>query len=884
VTLREFLGRLAAWYRRDALDRDLAADLEAHVELLARELEAGGLSRAAARTAARRQVGNLTGLRERSRDAWGFPGFEALVRDVRFAARRLRRDAGMTFFAIVIGGLGIGASTTVFSLCDALLLRPLPVREPERLVWISNGTSENLSEQTAQVANLEAMVERGRSFEGIAGFSPFYGPGDIRLTGDGEPERVTGVPVTQTFFPLLGIRPEAGRLFDQDEARDGAPRTAMLGHRFWVRRFGRDPGVVGRTITLDGVPVRVIGVLPASFDFEQLFTPGRTADLFTPYPLSPETNRRGNTLALVGRLKPGVTLDAAQAELTAITARLPAGRTGDTWRNAMTPVVGPLRDHVSGRFTSALYVLAGAVAFLMLLVYGNVANLLLVRASVRRKEMALRAALGASGRHLRRQMLAESLVLCAGAAALGIVVAVGATSLVSRLQDTSIPLLSAVRVDGGVLAFTIALTLVTGIGFGILPALQAAGLARPAALADESRGSTGGLWSGKIRRAVAVGEVALVCVLLAGAGLLLRSFTRVLDVQPGFTTDNVIALRVDPVREGSTTRERRAYLDQLVRAVRGLPQVAATGLTDALPLGDNSGWRRWSVQTPELPREETREIEPLVRMVDAGYFATLRIPLRSGRAFTDADVPGSEPVIIVNERLADALWPGADPIGRTLTAGGTERRVVGVAAATRYFSLDRPAEPEMYMPVGHPGGFSSVDLVVRGEVPPATLITDMRAALRRADPSLPTANVRTMEQLVDHSLFARRFVVLLVGAFGVFGLLLAALGLYAVISYSVSQRTQEIAIRMALGASAGGVAARILRETGRLAVAGVAIGLPLSLATTRALRGLLFGVVPTDPVTFAAVLAVLGGVVALAGYLPARRATQVDPGIALKPH
>lgn len=883
MTFREILGRLVAWRRRRTLDRDLLADLEAHVELLARDLERDGMPPADARAAARRRVGNVTGLRERSHDAWGFPSLDALLRDARFAVRRLRHDAGMTFFAVVIGGLGIGASTTVFGLCDALLLRPLPVREPDRLVWISNGTSENLSAQTAQVANLETLADESRSFEGIAGFSPFYGPGDIHLTGDGEPERVTGVPVTQELFPLLGIQPAVGRFFNEDESRDGAPPTAVLDHGFWMRRFAGDPAIVGRTITLDGTPVRVIGVVSAGFDFEQLFTPGRTADFFKPFPLGPETNRQGNTLALIGRLKPGVVLAAAQADLAAIASRIKAGRVGDTWRNAMKPVVSPLRDRVSGRFRPTLFALAGAVGFLMLLVCGNLANLLLVRASARRKEMAVRAALGASSRHLIRQMLVESLVLCGGAAVLGIAFAFIATTLVSRLQGTSIPLLGDVRVDGGVLAFTIGLSLATGVAFGILPALQAAGLGTPEGIADESRGTTGGLWGGKVRRVVAVGEVALVCVLLTGAGLLARSLVRVMNVQPGFTAENVIALRVDPARAGRTTPERRAYLDRLVHAVRGVPGVVATGLTDAVPLGDNFGWRRWGASTPDLPPDATRGLEPLVRMVDAGYFSTLRVPLKGGRAFTDADVPGSEPVAIVNEKLAATLWPGADPIGRTLVAGGTERRVIGVVGGTRYFSLDRDADAEMYMPVGHPGGFSSVDLVVRGSVPPATLIADVRSALRRADPSLPTANVRTMEQLVDHSLFARRFVVVLVGAFGAFGLLLSALGIYAVISYSVGQRTQEIAIRMALGATAHGIASNILGETGRLAMAGVAIGLPLAWAATRAIRGLLYGVAPSDPVTFAAALAVLAGVVALAGYLPARRATRVDPGIALKP-
>jgi predicted permease len=356
----------------------------------------------------------------------------------------------------------------------------------------------------------------------------------------------------------------------------------------------------------------------------------------------------------------------------------------------------------------------------------------------------------------------------------------------------------------------------------------------------------------------------------------------VLQVSPGFATDSVVALRVDPAREQLTPAERRAYLYRLVGAARAVPGVAAVGLTDALPLGDNFGWRRWGARARGQPNDAAHRFEPLVRMIDAGYFATMSVPLRSGRDFTDDDAPGSEPVVIVNETLARAMWPGEDPLGRVMLAGGTERRVVGVVGGVRYFSLDRDVEGEMYMPVGHPGGFNSVDLVVRGSIPPAALVVGVRAALRRADPLLPVGSFRTMTELVDHSVFERRFVVMLVAGFAAFGLLLSALGIYAVVSYSVSQRTREIGIRMALGATAGGVRTRILGETGRLALVGVAVGLPLSWMVARAIRSLLFGVGPSDPMSFAGVCVTLAAVAALAGYLPARRATRVDPAIALR--
>jgi predicted permease len=805
----------------------------------------------------------------------------ALLSDLRGAARSLARDPGSAVFSILIAGLGIGASSTVFGLCQALLLRPLPFTEPERLVWIANGRSENLSAQTVQVSNLQALLAQSRSFQGIAGFSPFYGPGDIRLSGSGEPERLTGVPVTQAFFPLLGVRPLFGRFFDDGDSKFGAPKAVVLDYRFFHRRFLGNPAIVGQSIDLDGEPVTVIGILPPTFDFGQTFTPGRQAELFVPFPLSPETDQQGNTVALIGRLRDNVGIDAAQAEAMAIASRLPSGNLDGRWRNRLVPVVSPLRGRVSGRFQSPLLALAGAVGFLMLLVCANLSNLLLVRASVRRRELVIRAALGASPRRLVRQMLVESFLLCAGGSLVGLVLAQVATALVSRLQGTTIPLLSDVRVDGAVFGFTVLLTVLTSFAFGILPALQAAGFAMSPALADESRGSTG-RQSGRLRRAVVVAEIALVCVFVTGAGLLTRSLTRVLAVHPGFASEGVMALRVDPAQSTLAPAARRAYLDQLVRAASTGPGVVGAALTDALPLGDNFGWRRWDARASEQPNDDAHRFQPLVRMIDAGYFATMTIPLRSGRGLTDADRPGSEPVVIINETLAAAIWPGEDPLGRMLKAGGTERRVVGVVGTVRYFSLDRDPEGEMYMPLGHSGGDNSVDLVVRGTMPPAALIAGVRAALRRADPALPVADIRTMEELIDHSVFARRFVVLLVAGFAGFGLLLSSLGIYAVISHAVSQRTQEIGIRMALGATAGTVRAGILGETGRLVVVGLALGLPLSWIAAQAIRGLLFGVGSSDPVTFTTVLLVLPGVAALAGYLPARRATLVDPAIALK--
>jgi predicted permease len=803
-------------------------------------------------------------------------------RDIRYAIRSLRFDRSAAVFSIAIAGLGIGASVTVFSLCQALLLRPLPFEEPDRLVWIANGTSENLSAQTVQVANLLDLRDQNRSFESIAGFYQFYAPDDIRLTGAGEPERLTGVPVTQTFFPLLGVRPAAGRFFDESESRYGAPKTTMLGYRFWQRRFAGDRGIVGRSIVLDGEPVTVIGILPESFDFEATFIPGRRVDLFFPFPLSPETNRQGNTLALVGRLRSGADLRTAQAEATLIASRIKTGRVGDATRNGFTPRLMTLRERISGRFQSALLVLAGAVGFLMLLVCANLSNLLLVRASRRQREMAVRAALGASRGDLVRQMMTESLVLCIAGAVVGLILATVATDLVSRLQGTTIPLLRDVRVDNAALGFTVLIAAITGIVFGLLPAFQASAQAFPVALAEASRGSTSGR-GGRVRRAIVVAEVALACVLTTGAGLLIRSLARVLDVQPGFATENVIAVRVDPSRAQTTSDQRDLYFDDVVRAVRSVPGVQALGLTDALPLGDNFGWRRWDALAEGHAPNEGERIQPLVRIIDGGYLGTMKIPLRAGRSFTPADDSSSEPVIIVNEALANALWPGKDPIGRMLKTSQVNRRVVGVVGGVRYFGLDRGLDPEMYMPL-RGGDYQSVDLVVRGAIPATTLAAGVRAALRGVDPNLPTVEFRTMEQLVDRSVFARRFTVLLVAGFAAFGLILSCLGIYAVISYSVTQRTQEIGIRMALGATPARLRTTIFGETGVLVVLGMIVGVPASWMASRAIRGLLFDVGSADPATYGAVLAVMAVVAVLAGYMPARRATEVEPSVALRPH
>jgi predicted permease len=880
----ELLARVRSFFRRRARDDDFDAELSAHLDLSIEDNIRRGLSPAEARRRALVCLGGLEQAKELHRESRGLPAVDTILQDLRFSVRMLRRDAALTTFAILIVGLGVGASSTVFSLFNALFLRPLPFEDPARLVWIANGESANLSAQTVQVNNLLDFRTESQAFSGVAGYSPFYGAGDIRLTGAGEPERLTGVPVTEGFFQLLGVKPLVGRFFTADECRWNAPKTVVLSYGFWQRRFAADPAIVDQPIMLDGAPATVVGVLPASFDFPAIFSPGSRADLFTPFPLSPEMNRWGNALALVGRLDSGVDLPGAQAEATVIGERVQGERRpGETrQRNRFRPKLSMLRDHVSGRFRHALLVLAGAVGFLMLLVCANLSNLFLARASARQREMAIRTALGAGRPRLIRQMLVESLTLSCCGAALGLTLAFIGTGLLARLGGTTIPLLQDVRVDRAALGFTLLMALLTGIVFGMTPALQGSAIAPQSALKDGGRGSAGGASRGWMRGSLVVSEIVLACVLLTGSGLLVRSLIRVLDVELGFQPDNVVALRIDPGNAYSTLPQKTTYFDEILRGVRAVPGVEAAGLTDALPLGDNFGWRLWDVEATGQVYERGHTPLALVRVVDDGYLGAMGIPILAGRGFTPADNASAGPVIMINETLARTLWPGEDPVGRTVKTSRTERRVIGVVRGVRYFGLERDPGAEMYLPIRQTADFASVDLVVRGDLPPSDLVPALRAELRAVDPNLPAAEFRTMRQLVDRSVFPRRSVVLLLAGFAGFGLILASLGIYGVISYSVSQRRQEIGVRMALGASTLNVQARILKETGRLALAGMALGVSASWVTARALQGLLFGVIFSDPLTFAAVVALMAAVAGLAGYLPARRASRLNPLDALR--
>ena len=803
------------------------------------------------------------------------PWLNSFLKDLRYSFRSLRRDAGFATFAILIVGLGIGASSTLFSVVNALLLRPLPFGDPQRLVWVTNYDVAGLSGQTTQVGHMVDLREQNRSFADLAGYFAFYGVGDNILGGQGTPERLSSVPVSCNFFPVLGVEPELGRQFTAEECKWHGPKAVLLSHGFWERRFASDRSIVGRPLTIDNEPVTVAGVLPASFDFSSIFAPGSHIDFFAPFPLTAETDRWGNTMAMVGRLKPGVSIGSAGAEIKILAGRITQAHPE---RNGFEGHVVPLADHVSGRMRLALFVLAGAVGVVMLIVCANLSNLLLARTAARQKEIAIRTALGAGQWRLIRQMLTEGVALSCCGAALGVVLALGGTRALAHLDAINIPLLQNVRTDGAALAFTLLMAVATGILFGLAPALQIPATTLHDVLKDTNRGSTEGKRRGWVRGSLVVSEIAFACVLLVGAGLLIRSFVKVLDVDLGFRPERVASLRVDPERNFHSQEEANAYFDDVLRRAQSVPGVVSVGLTDALPLGRN---RSWGVGVKGRTFPKGKNPVGFVRVVSHGYISTMGIPIRSGRDLTEQDGASGDPVILINETMARTLFPGGDALGKIMLTD-KERRIVGVVGDVRHLALEQGAGMEFYLPIRQCGDWSGVDLVLRTTLPPSQFASAIRAALKPVAPNLPGNDFRLVQQLVDKAVSPRRFVVLLLGGFALFALILASLGIYGVISYSVSQRTQEIGIRMALGASAGSLQARIILQTLGLAAAGMTLGAAASWIMARALSGMLFETTASDPVTFVGMLLVLAAVSAVAGYLPARRASRIDPSVALR--
>jgi predicted permease len=875
--IRILWAMVRAIWAKSEMDDDFNAELEAHLDLLTAEYEKAGMKPQEARRAAILKVGGRETLREENRDSRGLPFLEVLAQDVKYAVRTLRRDKAFAIFAILIAGLGVGASCTVFSVVNTILIHKLPFKDPDQLAWIANhdDATNDMSGKTSQVDHFKDLRDKSQSFSDMAAYMAFYGVGDAKLIEGGEPERLTSVPVSRNFFPLLGVEPQLGRQFTEDEAKFNGPGAVMLSDGIWRRKFGADPHIVGRSLDFDGGPKTVVGVLPAWFDFSTVFTPGSRVDVFEAFPLTPETNKWGNTLSIVARLKPGVSAKTAQAEATVL-AKLQ--KEAHKERNDFDPKVSMLNEHVSGRLRPALFVLATAVGVVMLIVCANLSNLLLARGTTRQKEIAIRATLGAGKMRLIRQMLTESLILSFCGAVVGLVLAFIGTRVLARLTSISIPLLGEVHIDGTVLLFTLLVALTTGLIFGLLPALQVRDLRLHDTLKDANRGSSVGRGHALVRNALVVAEIGLACVLVVGAGLLIRSFMRVLDVNMGFSPDRVAAVRVDPNASYKTQEQRNVYFTEVLRRVNEVQGIEAAGMSDAIPLGHN---RSWGIAAKGVQYTPETYPEGFPRIISEGYFHAIGIPLKKGRDFSARDDKGTLNVIILNEACAQTLWPGEDPIGK-IVAEDVDRTVVGVVGNVHHMSLEEKSGNEFYIPLRQTGDYGSVDLVVRSSMAMSELRSRLREALLPIEPNLPTSNLRTMQSMVDRAVSPRRFVVILLGGFAGFALVLASLGIYAVISYSVSQRTQEIGIRMALGASSEMLQKSILMETLWLAGIGVVGGIIGSWILARALSGMLFGVSPADPITFGFMVLILTGMACLAGYLPARRASQIDPMQALR--
>ncbi len=803
-----------------------------------------------------------------------------LAQDLRYAARWLARNPGFTAVAIATLALGIGANTAIFSIVRGILLEPLPYPGSDRLVqvWMTGERQGQLRKEIPFAPPvLRDWRERSRSFEGLAGYTDWT----FNLTGGAAPERVRAALVSADFFRLLGVTPLAGRTFAAGEDAAGRDAVAVISSSFWTLRFGRDPKIVGSSITLDGQSYAVIGVVPSGLPLAML-DPGNEVYAPTSHGFALD-NRNGHYLGAIGRLRPGVTLAAARADLAGVAEGL-AREHGDSDSGYGANVV-PAREQIVGDVRPALYAMFGAVVLVLLIAAANVANMLLVRASSREKEIAVRVALGAGRGRLWRQLLTESLLLALGGSVLGLILAAWGVDLLKAIAPVGIPRLSEVRIDGAVAAFALGVALLTGIAFGLAPAWQVS----RGALADglRDRGTSGSRRSGRLRNVLVAAELALSLVLVVGAALLLQSFSRLAHARLGFEPSDLFTFELDlPDARYPKDEDAAAFHDRVLAKLQRLPGVESAASITGIPLTEE--------RTMNLAfRVEGRAVDPSKTLsarynsVSPDLFATLRIPVRRGRGIEASDTADHPPVVVISESMAKRYFPGQDPLGRRISLGGestTEkdwRTIVGIAADIRDTSPGRDGGPQMYMPFAQ-RPLGGISFVVRTRRDPGSLAAEARAAVASVDPEQPIYGVRTLDDIVGEALGQPRFRTLLLALLGGVALLLASVGIYGVMAYSVSQRTQEIGIRMALGAGSGRVLGLVLGQALKLAVAAVAAGILGATAVSRSLASLLYGVGPTDPPTFAGVALLLLGVAGLAAYVPARRAAAINPVEALR--
>jgi predicted permease len=876
--LREALNRFRSFFRKEPLDRELDVAMASHIGTAIEENVRRGLPLEEARRHALVQFGGTPQASERHRESRGLPWLDVLTQDLRFTFRTLRRERGFAIVAVLILALGIGANVAVFSVVNTILLSPLPFPAAQKLVRIiEKNPKSGESSKTYTADATQDFQQQNRSFQSVSGYFAFTGPDNFKLMGGDQPAPVTGILVAEGFFQTLGVNPSAGRLFRSEEFVQHAQPVALLSYPFWKRQFAGDRSIVGRTIDLNRTAVTVVGVLPDTFDFGSVFSPGAKVDLFTPY-IMDDFREDGNDLALIGRLKPGVTMAQAQSEADQLFPQLYFEHKHPDYGKGYTGHLTELKEYVSGKLRRSLVVLWCAVGLILLIVCVNLSNLLLARAAARSKEFALRGALGAGRARLVRQLLTESVVLSAAGAVLGSALGSAAISYLAHQGSIALPLLSMLRVDGAVLAWTLLIAVGAAVFFGLAPGLRISSGNLQETLKDGGQGLSASRKHDRMRSALVITEVALACVLLVGAGLLLRSFLRVLEVDLGFEPSRAAAISVD-YDDGRNVATRTAIWQEVVRRASLIPGVEAAGITDNLPMSRN---RSWGIKAKGGDYDGGKFQGVFVYIVSPGYLKSMGMRLMEGRDIDWADLSDNRDVVIINETVARKLWPGQDPIGRIALAGGTEARVIGVIADVRETSAEDDAGWQMYLPATKKFGPEGCYLVVRSKLPPSTLAGSVRRTLRQINPGQPATEFKLIQNLVDHATSPRRFFFLLVSIFAGLGLLLATLGIYGVISYSVTRETQQIGIRMALGATQERVLFGVIWKTLRLAFIGINAGVVASLVVARLIASLLFGTAPNDPQTFAAMVVLLGAVALLAGYLPARRASRIDPIIALR--
>lgn len=880
-------ARIRALRDSDAVHREIDEEMRFHLDMRTEENVRRGMSPEDARREAERRFGGLMRIKEMGYEVRGGGFVEILRQDLRYGVRMLLKHPGFTFVAVLTLALGIGVNTALFSVVNAVLLRPLPYAEPERLVQVYEANAQQGYERFSfSLANFVDHRDQQTGFEQMSA----YFRRDANLTGAGEPERVQVAVVSASFFPLLRVQPLLGRGFLTEEGTLGKHRVAVLSYGLWQRRFGADPGILNQPVTLSGNVYTVVGVLPADFQFPDPFGSNPLSeaapkvDLLAPLAYDPKDlgDRGSHFLQVLARLKPGVELGQAQTELRAIAGRLE--KQYPDRNKGWTVNAFALQDEVVRTVRPALLLLLAAVAFVLLIACANVSNLLLARAAARQKEMAIRLALGAPRARLLRLLLTESLLLALAGGAAGLALAYCAMRAFISFSPANVPRTDEISLDGMALLFTFGITLLTSIAFGLLPTLQASKPGVHTTLKEGGRQGGNRAGRPRTRRLLVVAEVALSLLLLIGAGLMIRTFISFQRVNPGFRTENLLTMKLAlPFKKYPKPEQQVAFYQQVIERVRGLPGVQGVGAVSDLPLAEGGVFSfiiegRASASAQDDPVAVWRAINP-------DYFRTMDMRLRRGREFTEHDHPGAVEVIVINETMAASFWPGEDPIGKRIQIYDMQpmpwREIVGVVNDTKEAGLGAPTRPEIYVPFSQRPR-AAMTLIAHTAAGPEQLAGAMRAAVQAVDPEQPVYRVSTMEQFFSAEVAVPRATMFLMGALAVAALVLAAVGIYGVMAHAVTQQTHEIGIRTALGATQRDVLRLVVGQGMTLTLIGVVIGLVGAFALTRLMTSLLFGVSATDPATFTVIALLLTGVALFACYIPARRATKVDPLAALR--